>query len=188
MTQKELRSVSRNARFDLLAAFQKLNPELEAITRPRIVESEEQSPAVQAVAKAINDVEDEMTSANTDDERKELLKTQKRIANAVIGRGVEALKDGSMRISPKDLQNFLVMQQELFGFSFDQGGQVRGTESVRVKFAREQGDDILTALRKDIQDQSTIAQALWDARQQAKEHEEQTEQERKRLMNELNKE
>lgn len=185
MTHVELRAVSRAMRFDPIASFQKLNPALEAVSRPRIAPVEDESPVVQAVAQAINDVETEVAATNTVDERKRLLEEQKKITRAVIGRGVEGLKDGSMKISPKDLQNFMVMSQELYGFSFDEGGKARGVESVRVRFAREQESDLLVALRKDTKDINTIIQALWDQREQAKQHDIEVEAERKRLMDEL---
>ena len=185
MTHGELRSVSRNMRFDPLAAFQKLNPELEAVTRPRLAVAEDESPVVHAVAKAMNDVETEVAKANDVDKRKQAIEKQTKVVQAVIGRGIEALKDGSMNISARDMKSFLELEQVVMGFTTDTEGKTHGTESVRVKFARDQGDDILVALRKDNADITTIVQALWDQREQQKQHDIEVEAERKRLMEEL---
>ena len=184
-SHEELAHVDRHCRKSPIAALGKYAPELKAILKPRIVPDEQPSPITRAVAQAINDVEAEVQGVNTVDVRKDLLEEQKKITRAVIGRGVEGLRDGSMKIGPKDLQNFMAMAQELHGFSFDEGTGARGTESVRVKFARDQGEDILVALRKDHRDHATILQQLWDMKQQDSAHKEVMEAERAKMLADL---
>lgn len=181
----ELKTVAPNAPFDLLSALARRSPKKLEVIRPRLVPDEKVSPAVAVMAEHVAEAEAQIVAETDGAKRKKAIQDQQKIVKAVIGRGVEALKDGSMKISARDMKSFLELEQVVMGFTTDTEGVARGVESVRVKFARDQGDDLLVALRKDHMDQATILQGLWDQREQAKLHDEQTEQERKRLMEEL---
>lgn len=181
----ELGAVAINAPFDILGALARRSPKKMEVIRPRVVPDEKMSPGVQAMADHVAETEAQIATETDDSKRRKTIDKQQKVVQAVIGRGVEALKDGSMSISARDLKSYLELEQLVMGLNSDTGGQVRGVESVRVKFSRDQGDDLLVALRKDAADINTILQALWDQREQAKQHDIEVEAERKRLMEEL---
>ena len=181
-TPRELAAVSRNCRFDPLAVLAKHAPVKAAAVKPRLVPEETVSDTVKAVAQQVVDAEQAVQAATTDTERSQAIADQKKIVRAVIGRGIEGIKDGSMKVSSRDLMAYLELQQRVLGFGADDGATVQGVESVRVKMARDQGKDIFAAMGKDISELRSMWDNINDKRKQDKVHQEQIEEERATLL------
>ena len=181
-TPRELAAVSRNCRFDPLAVLAKEAPRKAEIVKPRLMPVETVSDTVKAVAQQVVDAEEAVHTATSDQERNKAIADQKKIVRAVIGRGIEGIKDGSMKVSSRDLMAYLELQQRVLGFGQDNGVAVQGVESVRVKMARDQGKDVFSALGKDLVELRSMWDLINEKRAQDEVHQEQVEAERAELL------
>jgi hypothetical protein len=132
--------------------------------------------AAQAIERANNQ------AAREDAEgREKMIKQQRQIVDGVIASAVKNLRDGDLKVTSRDLLLFLEAQQKMAGLDGSDKG-LAGEESTRVRKAREEGDDVLIALRTDLRDSMVLADCLIASSKQAEENDLESEKERQRLI------
>jgi hypothetical protein len=76
---------------------------------------------------------------------------------------------------------FLEAQQKMAGLDGSEN-KIAGDESTRVRKARDEGEDVLIALRMDLRDSMVLADSLLATQKQAEENDLEAEAERQRLI------
>jgi len=86
------------------------------------------------------------------------------LIDAALGYVAQQLQANEIRASLRDVPMLLRMRQELTGELLPQDGSFSVVESVRVKMAKENGDDVLDAMHADAIELAAILGALQAAK------------------------